>query len=339
MSRPALPQPRWLRAGRVLGFAALARRVHARHPLIVMYHGVAEDPLPHGKFTANAVFRADLDAIERHFQVVGLEAIAGWMAGGDPLPARALALTFDDAYSNLLETALPELHRRGHPSTVFVCSVGLRGPDELLWFDEVECRVLHGADLPERLEVGERVFHPVAARDRTALLAELRRHLKSVPQAVRDAAIQVLRRCSVEQASRDPYRAFDAGDVRRARALGASIGGHTAHHAILGRELPEVQEREVSGNAVDLTEACGGTAPTLFAYPNGRSDDVTDASRRAVARSGYRLAVTTEEGFVRRSTDPYLLPRISARFFRRYGLADGLAGLHLRVSVSERRNP
>src|SRR5215207_2320419 len=83
-------------------------------PLVLCYHAVSDrwaDPLAVGP-----------DAIERQLKIL-------MRAGFRPEPAdavlanrrRALHVTFDDAYMNVL-AAVPVLERLGVPATVFACS-------------------------------------------------------------------------------------------------------------------------------------------------------------------------------------------------------------------------
>jgi peptidoglycan/xylan/chitin deacetylase (PgdA/CDA1 family) len=65
-----------------------------------------------------------------------------------------------------------------------------------------------------------------------------------------------------------------------------------------------------------------GRAMTSFAYPNGA---VNEAARAAVARAGFRLAVTTRHGVNYRDTDPYQLRRVPLGRERPFHLALKLA--------------
>lgn len=87
---------------------------------VLAYHGVGEPPPGadvHGLFVTPARFRAQLELLAKHRQVVPLEAVvSGQLPPGKP----AVALTFDDAYRHLLDEAVPLMASYGFPSTVFV---------------------------------------------------------------------------------------------------------------------------------------------------------------------------------------------------------------------------
>ena len=53
-------------------------------------------------------------------QVITLEQLQRHLTLGEPLPDRAIALTFDDSYQGVYDLAAPVLKRYGYPYTVFV---------------------------------------------------------------------------------------------------------------------------------------------------------------------------------------------------------------------------
>jgi peptidoglycan/xylan/chitin deacetylase (PgdA/CDA1 family) len=93
---------------------------------ILMYHQVGEfapmkahraNYCDHRRFAAQMAF---LD----HFgyRVLGLDEALQLLIGNRPIPPRAVVLTFDDAYANFLDYALPILRRHGFPATVYAIS-------------------------------------------------------------------------------------------------------------------------------------------------------------------------------------------------------------------------
>ena len=81
-------------------------------------------------------FAWQLEYLARRFEPVTFDEIARAMAGEVTLPARAVAISFDDGFQDLHEHAWPALRRAGMPATVFVCTdyVDSGAP---FWFDLV----------------------------------------------------------------------------------------------------------------------------------------------------------------------------------------------------------
>lgn len=104
-------------------FAEIAPQAASLKAAVLMYHDVAADRRSKGVWfdvTARELER-DLDFIEEHGgTVVPLEALYDALAGGKPLPEKAVVLTFDDSYQGVFDNALPILRARRAPATVFV---------------------------------------------------------------------------------------------------------------------------------------------------------------------------------------------------------------------------
>jgi peptidoglycan/xylan/chitin deacetylase (PgdA/CDA1 family) len=317
-----------------MGFSRLAQLALRNHPFILMYHGVADDPLPHRKFFANDAFVRHLDAIGERYTVVSMERIVRWIEGGDALPQNAVAITFDDAYANLLDRAIPELTRRGMPATVYATSVSLLDPHALLWFDEVECRILDAGVLPERLTLAGHVFELPPGASGAAASGAITRAMKRIPHAERERVLAAIDASfPVNPAARNHYRLLDQDEMRALPARGIELGGHTLNHPILRHESLEARRLAIAAN-FDAIRAITGVPPVTFAYPDGRAEDVTAETIRAVRESGFRAAVTAEAGIVRRGGNRFGVPRYSANFFGTYGIGEHLSLLPLRIAVA-----
>ena len=128
----ALRREYWRWRGRFLGGG-----------VILGYHRVADDPEdPHHLVVSPSHFREHLEVLRRHFDLVSLPEMArrydltpgnGSEPVGDrPTAGRPLALTFDDAYVDVLENALPQVEKHGIPVTVFVVTEAL-GDERFRW--------------------------------------------------------------------------------------------------------------------------------------------------------------------------------------------------------------
>ena len=56
------------------------------------------------------------------YRVLDLDQVLACLRGEQPIPPRAVALTFDDGYANFVDYALPVLRRHGFPATVYAVS-------------------------------------------------------------------------------------------------------------------------------------------------------------------------------------------------------------------------
>jgi peptidoglycan/xylan/chitin deacetylase (PgdA/CDA1 family)/glycosyltransferase involved in cell wall biosynthesis len=103
-----------------------------------------------------------------------------------------------------------------------------------------------------------------------------------------------------------PRRLLTLGQIRELHRYGVHFGSHSLTHARLTGVSDSELEREVRDSKRKLEDLLGAEAP-CFAYPWGLADMRV---RSAVARAGYKVAFTTEEG-LNASDDPLSLKRIS----------------------------
>lgn len=97
------------------------------HAVILIYHHVANDT-PASTSTSPERFAEHLEYLEDNdYRVLALDEVARRLAGREPLPANAVAITFDDAYRSVYTTARPMLEIRGWPYAVFVSTEFIDG--------------------------------------------------------------------------------------------------------------------------------------------------------------------------------------------------------------------
>ena len=86
---------------------------------VLMYHKVND--IPGNPITVPARLFDEQMAQLRSlgYRVVDLDAVVRHYLEGEPLPAGATLITFDDGYRDIIERALPVLQRYGYPAVVF----------------------------------------------------------------------------------------------------------------------------------------------------------------------------------------------------------------------------
>ena len=103
--------------------------------LILIYHRVRPqpDPMFPGEVDAHR-FDRQMALLRRHCHPLPLRAAIAGLAEGS-LPARAVAVTFDDGYADNASVALPILGRHGIPATFFITAGYLDGGR--MWNDSI----------------------------------------------------------------------------------------------------------------------------------------------------------------------------------------------------------
>lgn len=107
--------------------ARRARRADSRPRSVVLaYHAIADlrgDPILNEYGVAPDRLAEQLDSLVRHGWVfIDLQTLLAALDGGPPPPSRAILVTFDDAYADLLTDACPLLRTRGIPAVAFPVS-------------------------------------------------------------------------------------------------------------------------------------------------------------------------------------------------------------------------
>jgi peptidoglycan/xylan/chitin deacetylase (PgdA/CDA1 family) len=123
--------------------------------LIVAYHAISDAPSP--ICTSAPGLRADLLALRRAgYEFHALDDCADWLEGKRTMPARSVAVTFDDGYRSVVETALPLLVELGVPATVFVIA-GRLGDDNRWpgqWRSVPAMPLMSASDVREAVSAG-----------------------------------------------------------------------------------------------------------------------------------------------------------------------------------------
>jgi peptidoglycan/xylan/chitin deacetylase (PgdA/CDA1 family) len=294
--------------------------------VVLMYHRVltSEERSRTGSHPGIVVdckaFEKQMTMLRRRFKVLTADEFVERMECKVPFDNASCLITFDDGWRDNFTHALPVLEQNGLPALVFL-PVNFIGTRRLFWQESLTSLTLQ-AVLQGRSESGRRgrfrqVLSPVCLDSmvdlpdhdpRPAIMEAVRRQ-KSLDRSVIDATLASL---ADELGSReDGHECLDGfldwEQVNNMAGRGVSFGGHGAEHRILTLVSPGEARDEIR-TAKSVIEGHLKKAVPTFSYPNGNwSTDVA----MLVKESGYRLAFTTEPGFVRSDDDPFTVRRIN----------------------------
>ena len=206
---------------------------------VLIFHRVlaTRDPLrPHEPTVTE--FADILDWVQRWFTVLPLsEAITRLRSAS--LPARALAITFDDGYADNRDLAVPELQRRGLSATFFIATGYLDGGR---MFNDTVIEAVRGcrSEVLDVSDLGLGVHRVGNDDERRAAIGALLPKLKQLGMEARlEASAKVAERARVRLPD-DLMMTSD--DLAYVAKVGMELGGHTDSHPILAR-LPEAAAR------------------------------------------------------------------------------------------------
>lgn len=107
--------------------------VHPTNAVILLYHHVSTKT-PRSTSISPSDFNAHMEYLKAHHTVVSLQDVVDALKTNTALPDKAVAITFDDGYANILENAHPILADLAFPYTIFInpAEIGV-GAKQLTW--------------------------------------------------------------------------------------------------------------------------------------------------------------------------------------------------------------
>ena len=307
-----------MRGRRVLGRAARSVRnwLGAERPLILMYHRVADlanDPW--SLAVSPDRFATHLEILRANRSVVPLSWLVTRLEQGRSA-RHSVAITFDDAYIDVLDVAKSLLDCHDCPATVFV-PPDFVGSSSGFWWDTLTRIFLATPDLPERLELTTSASTETWSVGAQAILGETAR------SAVHFEVWSVLKAATKLERARHLARVIEWAGVAadapasdrcltedQVRALSRpgfiDIGGHTMSHPSLPMLSIDEQQSEIGRSLAWIADKLG-LDPVGLAYPYGDHDAI---SIEAARRAGARFACTTGPSAIRRGARLFALPRL-----------------------------
>jgi peptidoglycan/xylan/chitin deacetylase (PgdA/CDA1 family) len=232
-------------------------------------------------------FRQLIGYIARRYQTVDLPEAEP----GKRLDKLAIALTFDDGWSDNYSVAFPILDAFKLPCTIFVCP-GLTGTNNSFWPERV-VGLLRAA----RPAIGDPEIESIIERLKRSSTEERQQYLAEISAlAPSDRPLTSIPRSD---------GTLSWPEITEMARAGVRFGAHTHTHQILPMTPLDSVRQEVrqSKAAIEhmLQEPCD-----VFAYPNG---DWSHETRRIVGEHGFRLAFTDKRGAWTPACDPLAIPR------------------------------
>lgn len=301
---------------------------------VVMYHYVRD--LKHSRYPAirgldRTLFIGQVEYLRRHYAPVTMEqVIAAGRSGGEPLPEKAVLLTFDDGYADHFTTVFPILKNRGIQGSFFAPIKALT-ENTVLDVNKIHFILASGSTpadiighirtLLERygseygLDTFENYYRKLAGFDRfdTPEVLFIKRLLQvGLPLEVRIRMTDLLFTRTVgidpETFSRELY--MNREQMQCMVDAGMHIGSHGYDHFWLNSLPREQQEREIA-RSVEFIKDIYGTryaGDWTICYPyGGYNDDTLDLLRKYGCAAGF----TTEVRVADLSRDSaFTLPRL-----------------------------
>lgn len=329
-----------LGAARWTGAAALARPLLSGAGAILMLHRVTERSWsPLGVNSGLTVTPGFLDRLlgdlrRRGHAFVAMDEMLAVLRAGRP--ARAIAVTADDAYLDNLTEALPVFEAHSAPFTVYVAPALVSG-ETMPWWEVIEELVVQQEEIRLPSGQGERIMPCRTPDEKRKAAQALMAHIGT---EVREADQQrVLRALGGAPGGERRFMNWD--ELRRLSAHPlATLGAHTVHHVALAR-LGAAEALAEMRDSAAIVERETGRRPRHFAYPYGHAAAAGPREAGLAREAGFDTAVTTRHGVLLpgHAAHPHALPRISVNgnFQRLADVRTLLSGLTTPIANCGRR--
>jgi peptidoglycan/xylan/chitin deacetylase (PgdA/CDA1 family) len=296
------------------GVLGIAARFRGHTAAILMYHSVLKDPRSQDEFLgkighSEEVFRAQMELLARQYHPVDLDQIARFVRGKAELPARAVAVTFDDGYVDNYQVAAPILNQVGVPAAVYatvdcVERHRLPWPSHLrflfrntrkgIWVDS------SGKTWPLWSEVERENALLSSCDDCCKLIGPAQNEYLSLLGDELDLCVPV----------ESGALMMNYEHLRKLATQGHIVGSHTMTHPNMAYLNAEDARHELIESKRRL-ELELNIPVVHFSYPcPALSPHWSEATLKASGDAGYQSAVTTDYGLVRAGDSPLRLKRI-----------------------------
>lgn len=252
-----------------------------------------------------------METLSRHFSPVTVEDVAQFARSGQPLPPRAVAVTFDDGFADNYEVALPILNRYGIPATFYIF-VDAVANGTLPWY----CRLrfaLYSTRKPEWNDLEKnRTYQLTSPEQRNAaLIAAWESAARMTGTVQQDFVGRVERSLDIEPINAKHGFMLNWEQIRSLRNAGHTIGAHTLSHPNVAQVSPSEARAEIVGSKQRLEKELGEPVED-FSYPHPALNPQWSPQTLEITReAGFKSAVLTTRGPVRAGDESLALKRIN----------------------------
>jgi len=242
-------------------------------------------------------FKWQMKHVKKYYSPISFKHLVEHYESKTTLPKNPIIITFDDGYSDNYYNAYPILKELSIPATIFI-STDYIGGDNTFWFDWVSFLVnkypgheikIHS--LNENIKLDDNL------NKRRHIGAKLINELKKVNNDIRLEVLSELH---------EKYDYLLANEEDRIRKLsyplsweqiiemsrnGIDFGSHTTSHPILSKLNNNELKNELMDSKEILEEKLGKDI-SIFAYPNGLSNDYNENVIKNIKLAGYKFALT-----------------------------------------------
>lgn len=216
--------------------------------VVLLYHHVS-DTTPKSTSISPAQFDAQMDYLERNnFTIVPLLELTEKLRKGENLPDKTVAITFDDSYVSVYQSAFPRLKKRGWPFTFFVNTDSVGAGKLFVSWDQLREMSRHGVTIANHTT---RHNH-LPRREKSESLAQWRLRIAAEIKSAQEKIAQEIG--SAPKILAYPYGEYDVEVQQIAKKLGYIAFGQQSGALYEKGDLQSVPRFPFGGSFVELDD-------------------------------------------------------------------------------------
>lgn len=284
--------------------------------VILRYHSIKEDPRPYEDLIGEAiihtvdVFKKQMEILARRYNPISIDDLYLYLKGEKTLPARSVLVTFDDGYADNLELAAPILNQYEIPATIYV-TVNAVSDHSIPWFVRLRFAFWHTNVKNWKNPFNGSAFELDCKESRVKAFINSCRSFASLAGEKQTRVVtEVERVLEVDTSSQVKNFILNWQQMKQLIDMGHTIGSHTLSHP----NLAYVKEDEVLSELLKsrkILEEKLNVPVYHLSYPNPALQPNWNEKVVQVAKqTGYRTAVTSDPGPVRKGDNALALKRM-----------------------------
>ncbi|UCE24423.1 MAG: polysaccharide deacetylase family protein [Candidatus Zixiibacteriota bacterium] len=266
---------------------------------VFMLHGVSSDSNGERYEISVDQLRGFLDYLKRSaYSVISLAEYTEALRNQRDL-YKTVVFTVDDGYRNFYLNSYPLFREYDYPATIFV-TTDFIDRKVFLWWDKIEYAIT--TTTQPNLDLSEHnfgVFQLGTERQKALAVHRITEQCKLLEDHQRRAMVdRIVTSLDVDLGGQPSgkYEPLTWEEILKMNQHKIDFYPHTRTHPIMSR-LPYEQKLAELTESKKILENRLGRTLDIFAYPNGKIEDIDADTIKALRETGYSAAVTSIPGF------------------------------------------
>lgn len=300
-----------------LGGGLISRLANRELLFVFCYHRVSPQDGPVETDFDAGVFgprpgqlKRQLQFLQKHTTILSESDLIRAIAGHPPGKGPYSMITFDDAYIDNYQFAMPTLAELRVPAIFFVPALFIEERN-IGWWDQITY-IIKNSQKPEIDFRGRKL---VLKERKHIVIHDLLEVMKLAPHEQTANLVEELAEAADSAAPTDDRmdkELMNWDQLREAHDAGVTLGSHTCRHWVLSTLDENEQSEEIIGSKTLIEEKLGLQVRSL-AFPVGGLEHFNQTTLELVERAGYDVAFSFNTGVTKLGEfNRYAIPRFGA---------------------------